>query len=150
MEKTLTAVCEYLNNYFWRSKIVGSFTIENGTLEVPTLKSGQYFRVIGSLLNDGVYRYPATGLIDEDFNGAIWSMAVPPAVIDLVSDIEEWQEKYGGIDSENMSPFNSESFGGYSYSKSSSSGSMGSGNTNSWQGVFASRLAPYRRLRNMP
>ena len=148
MEKGLTAVCEYLNNYFWRSKIVGDFVIANKTIEVATLKEGQYFRIIGSLFNDGVHVYPATDLVNEEFKGAIWSMAVPPAVIDIASEVEDWQEKFGGVDSQAMSPFNSESFGNYSYSKGSSSGS-GSANANSWQAAYASRLAPYRKLRNI-
>lgn len=150
MEHILTEVCEYLNNFFWRSKIVGNFKIEDGSISVTTLKEGQYFRIVGSIFNDGVHEYPATDLKDEEFEGAIWSMAVPQAVIDLASDIKEWVEKYGNVESEAMSPFNSESFGNYSYSKGSSSDSSASGSPNSWQSVFGARLAPYRRLRNIP
>lgn len=149
MEKTLTEVCEYLNNYFWRQKITGNFKIENGSITVPVLKNGQYFRIVGSILNDGVYIYPASQLNDEEFTGAIWSMVVPQAIIDLGSDISDWQEKYGSVDSEALSPFNSESFNNYSYSKGSATGASGSSNPNSWQAVFASRLAPYRRLRGL-
>lgn len=150
MEHILTEVCEYLNNFFWRSKIVGNFKIEDGSISVTTLKEGQYFRIVGSIFNDGVHEYPATDLKDEEFEGAIWSMAVPQEVIDLASDIKEWEEKYGNVESEAMSPFTSESFGNYSYSKGSSSDSSGSGSPNSWQSVFGARLAPYRRLRNIP
>lgn len=151
MEKVLTELCEELNNYFWRQKVQGNFVIENGTLTSSILKSGQYFRIVGSVFNDGVHQYPATDLIDENFEGAIWSMAVPQTVIDLASDIAEWQSLYGGASSTAMSPFNSESFGNYSYSKSgASSGSNGSGNPNSWQAAFSSRMNRYRRLRGMP
>lgn len=148
MEKTLYEVCEYLNNFFWRQKITSKFKIEDGAIDVPALKDGQYFRIVGSILNDGVYVYPTTDLKDEEFEGAIWSMVVPQTIIDLASDIKAWQDKYGTVDSEAMSPFNSESFGNYSYSKGSASSS--SDNPNSWQSVFASRLAPYRRLRGLP
>lgn len=73
-------------------------------------------------------------------------MAVPSTVIAIASDINEWQTLYGGADSSAMSPFNSESFGGYSYSKSGS-GNANSGSNASWQDVFGGRLNKYRRLR---
>lgn len=151
MEKVLTELCEELNNYFWRQKIQGTFTIEGGSITVPALKDGQYFRIVGSTFNDGVHQYPATDLTDEEFDGAIWSMVVPQAIIDLASDIAEWQNLYGGASSAAMSPFNSESFGNYSYSKSgATAGSSGTGNPNSWQAVFSTRMNRYRRLRGMP
>lgn len=150
MEKVLTELCAYLNNYFWRAKRNVKMTISGGTFTVDFLKEGQYFRILGSDLNDGVYKYPVTDLKDEEFEGQIWSMAVPQTVIDLASEIGTWQEKYGAADSAAMSPFNSESFGIYSYNKGSASSSSGSDNPNSWQSVFASRLIPYRRLRGIP
>lgn len=150
MEKVLTELCAYLNNYFWRTKRNVKMTISGGTFTVDFLKEGQYFRILGSDLNEGVYKYPVTGLKDEEFEGQIWSMAVPQTVIDLASEIGTWQEKYGAADSAAMSPFNSESFGIYSYDKGSASSSSGSENPNSWQSVFASRLIPYRRLRGIP
>lgn len=148
MGKMLTEICDYLNNYFWRVKYNVKVTIEDGTFTADFLKDGQYFRIIGSTFNDGVHKYPATDLIDESFDGAIWSMAVPQSVIDLASDIEKWQTKYGDVNSEAMSPFTSESFGNYSYSKGSSMGA-GSINPNSWQSIYASRLNKWRRLRNI-
>ena len=154
MEKMLTELCHELNNYFWREKIQGKFVISGGEISVSalTLLDGQYFRIVGSVMNDGVHKYPATDLIDEEFEGSIWSMAVPQTVVDLASDIEEWNNLYGGASSQAMSPFNSESFGNYSYSKSgaSSGSASGSSNPNSWQSVFASRLNKYRRLRGLP
>lgn len=149
MKKMLTEVCEYLNNYFWLQKINVKLSIIGGTFTLPELKEGQYFRILGSLFNDGVHQYPATDLEDEEFEGQIWSMAVPRTVIDLVSDIEAWQTKYGDVNSEAMSPFTSESFGNYSYSKSSSQSGNGTIISNSWQNTFASRLNKWRRLRNI-
>jgi len=107
------------------------------------LQDGQYFRIVGSVFNDGVYQYPATGLTDETFDGAIWAMAIPSEVIALASDIEAWKEKYQSIDSPAMSPYNSESFGGYSYSKSSGGSDDLSG---TWQGAFADRLNHWRKI----
>ena len=149
MEKVLTELCTYLNNYFWVAKRNVKLTISDGTFTADFLKQGQYFRIVGSLFNDGVHKYPATDLKNEEFEGSIWSMAVPLTVIDLASEIGEWQTKYGSVDSASMSPFTSESFGNYSYSKGSASSSA-EGNPNGWQSVFASRLAPYRRLRGLP
>lgn len=149
MELILTEVCDYLNNYFWEKKIEGNFTISEGSIEIPALKEGQYFRIIGSTFNDGVHKYPiteATKLVDEEFKGAIWAMAIPQVVIAIASDIKEWQTLYGGASSEAMSPFNSESFNGYSYNKSGS-GNANSGSNTTWQDVFGGRLNKYRRLR---
>lgn len=146
MELILTEICEYLNNYFWEKKISGNFTISDGAIDAVGLKDGQYFRIIGSTFNDGVHIYPATDLKDEEFEGSIWAMAVPATVIAIASDIKEWQTKYGGVDSDAMSPFTSESFAGYSYSKSGS-GNANSGSNITWQDVFGGRLNKYRKLR---
>ena len=145
MEIVLTEICDYLNNYFWVKKIAGEFTIEEGAITVPALKDGQYFRIVGSTFNDGVHKYPATGLKNETFNGFIWAMAVPDTIIALTADITEWQAIHGKADSEALSPFNSESFSGYSYSKGGNSVSGGAATT--WQDVFAGRLNKYRKLR---
>ena len=147
MEKTLTEIWDYLNNYFQTEKRTGSFTIENGSITASFLKAGQYFRIVGSIFNDGVHKYPATDMTDETFDGAIWPMAVPQTVVDLAVDITAWLEKYGQVNSEAMSPFASESFGNYSYSKGTAT--AGSGSPNSWQSVFASRLNKWRRLPNV-
>lgn len=149
MELVLTEVLDYLNNYFWEKKISGTFSIVDGSLEIIGMKEGQYYRIIGSTFNDGVHKYPATEqtlLKDETFTGAIWALAVPQTVIAIASDVSEWQEQYGGADSAALSPFNSESFGNYSYSKGNvSAGSTGSVPT--WQDVFGGRLNKYRKLR---
>lgn len=140
----LTELCEELKNWFERDKYIGTFTIESGEIAVPvgSLRDGQFFRIIGSVFNDGVHQYPATDLHDEVFEGAIWAMAVPPAVIELSEEIAAWIEKYDNVVS---SPYASESFGGYSYSKASSGqGSAASGPT--WQSVYASKLNRYRKI----
>ena len=148
----LTELCQELRNWFDRNqpKYYGEFAIENGVLVLRddmSLKDGQYFRIIGSALNDGVHKYGVYGdsLTDEEFTGTVWAMAIPPAILTLVKDIEAWQDKYGGIDSAAMSPFASESFGGYSYSKSGAG--SGSGSTSGgWRSAFAGRLNPWRKI----
>lgn len=147
----LTELCKEINNWFNynQPKYFGDFVIDNGALAGDYgLQDGQYYRIVGSLFNDGVHRHPARDLEDEFFNGAIWAMAVPNEVIALAEDIEAWKDKYQSLDSPAMSPYNSESFGGYSYSKGS--GSSANGNTNlsgTWQGAFADRLNHWRRIR---
>lgn len=148
-ENTIFEVCQYLKNWFDREqpKYFGNIVITNGALsQTYGLKVGQYFRIVGSTLNDGVYNYPLTTLTDETFNGAIWGMALPNAFIALLDDIEAWKTKYASADSAAMSPFNSESFGGYSYSKSSGAGDTNKDKSGTWQGVFGARLAPYRKM----
>lgn len=150
---TLTEVCQYLRNWFNRKpngadlpKWQGTFTITSGTLQNNGLVEGQYFRILGSLFNDGVHKVGDV-LTDETFEGAVWAMAVPQEVIDLVAEIGEWQDKYGGVDSANLSPYNSESFGGYSYSKSGGgAANSASGGAGTWQSVYASRLNMWRKI----
>lgn len=130
--------------------MIGEFSIENGELtgDIDLLKN-QYYRIVGSVFNDGVHQYGVDVLIDEPiFEGAVWYMAVPPEVVKLAKDIEDWQKKYGGADSAAMSPYNSESFGGYSYSKGGGgSASGGGGSTGAdWKSAFASRMNQWRKI----
>lgn len=144
----LTELCKEINNWFEYAKFFGTFTIENNVITgTYSLQENQYFRIVGSVFNDGVYQFGDADLEDETFTGAIWAMAVPKEVIALADDIKEWTDKYQSIDSVAMSPFNSESFGGYSYSKSS--GGSSSGNVDlsgTWQGAFADRLNHWRKI----
>lgn len=153
-ENTIFEVCNYLKNWFDRNqpKYFGNVSIINGALsETYDLKVGQYFRIVDSTLNDGVYLYPITTLTDETFDGAIWGMALPKPFIALLDDIEAWKAKFNSLDTQDgkqaMSPFNSESFGGYSYSKSNGgTGDTSKDKSGTWQGVFGARLAPYRKM----
>ncbi len=132
----LDQICGHIHNYFAAAEDVrrGSYSIESGSIELPFVREGQYFRIVGSALNDGVYPYPAVGLKDEAFTGEIWPMRVPVDVIKLAEEIEGWQSRCGAAAA---GPFQSESFGGYSYTKASAAG---------WQNAFRSRLDRYRKL----
>ena len=148
----LTILCEYLHNWFDEEcpKHIGTITIADGSITVRnsdiTLKVGQYFRIIGSVFNDGVHQFPAE-LTDEEFEGALWELKIPKEVVMLAEDIAAWQDKYGGINSPAMSPYNSESFAGYSYSKSTGVASANSNDSaNGWQNAFRSRLNLWRKL----
>lgn len=138
----LTDLFAYLKNYFIdpdEDIHTGDFVIENGSIDLPFLLDGQYFRIVGSALNDGVWQYPATQLLDEGFSGAVWAMRVPPSLIALAAEIEDWQNANAAV---LASPYQSESFGGYTYAK----GGGNHGGSYSWQDHFGARLNPYRRL----
>ena len=141
----LDELCAEIRNYFVQSendKHAGTYTINGGTFSPPIdfLKAGQYFRVVGSAFNDGVYKNDGCGVLtDEEFDGSIWAMSVPPAVVALADRIKEYKDS----DAAKPSPFVSESFGGYSYSKGQNA--AGAAN-NSWQAVFADELRKWRRI----
>lgn len=144
IEMTVSEFCAEIKNYFDIERSIGIFTIKNGNLVVNDMLNGQYFRIIGSVFNDGVYQYPASGLKDEVFDGAVWYMAVPPDVISLVNEMTDWETSNA---SALNSPYNSESFGGYSYSKASGSTSAGGDGAVTAFSHFANRLKTWRKLR---
>lgn len=137
----ITELLQYLRNWFRASVYEGNFTIANGAItgEGLSLADGQYFRIIGSALNDGVWKYPAF-LSDERFSGAVWGLAVPPAVAALANEIEEWQSKFGASVA---TPWQSESYSRGSYSRSKGTASDASA---SWKTAFADRLSAWRKI----
>lgn len=152
----LTEICAYLRNWFDRSRLYGDFRVTGGQLTCSDgsalpLLTGQYYRIIGSVFNDGVHVHPAelqdkehpAELQDEEFNGAIWGMAIPPDFLTLAQEIEAWVE--GNADAIS-SPYQSESFAGYSYSLKSGGSSDGTSNGVGWESQFASRLDPWRKI----
>lgn len=154
----LTELCQYLKNWFELDQISGKVTITGGTITVAsdsllfsdgnpaTILPGQYIHIEGSVYNNGVFQYGEDQLTDETFNGTVWLMGVPQAIIDLDAEITEWRQKYESVSSPAMSPFNSESFKGYSYSKGTVSGGSGAESALGWQTVFYPRLAPWRKI----
>ena len=136
----LNELCAEIRNYFVVKIHEGTFTINGGKIApLDFLQEGQYFRIVGSVFNDDVYRWGSTSLpTDETFTGTIWAMAVPPDVIALADEIKAYCESDVG----KASPYTSESFGGYSYTKATDENGVAVG----WQKVFASRLKPYRRI----
>ena len=137
----LTEICAELRNWFVvpNGVHIQTYTISGGSITpLDFLQEGQYFRIIGSVFNDGVHQYPAADLTDEVFHGAVWAMALPPSLIALSAEIEEYNKSDAG----KASPYTSESFGGYSYTKATDA----NGAPISWQKAFASRLNQWRKL----
>lgn len=149
----LGRVCDYVHNYFVGFLRTGEYIIANGAIDLPFLKDGQRFKISGSALNDGIYTYMGGAIYDDDaaneialkdetFTGSITAMQVPPAFIDVVAEINAWVAKNGAVLD---SPYSSESFGGYSYSRAVGSGAN-AGGVLSWQDKFRDVLAAYRKI----
>ena len=139
----LENVLTHIKNWF-AVKIYGrTYTIKDSTMELPFLQNGQYYRICGSVFNDGLHKYGEGELKDETFTGTVWALAIPKAVVELAAEIEAWQTKNGEAA---QSPFSSESFGGYSYTKATDSST---GRSVTWETAFRSRLNPWRKAREV-
>lgn len=144
---TITDFCEELHNFFEIEKYIESVTIENGALLgfSDRLQENQYFRIVGSVFNYGVYKYPATDLKDETFSGAVWAMAVPPSALALFNTIKEWDSQYGN-NADNYSPYTSEAMHHYSRTFATYTNSNGEVVRPTWQAVFRTELNRWRKI----
>ena len=130
----------YLHNWFDRERIRGQFAIRYGELArldgpFEPLPS-QYYRIGGSVFNDGLHQHPDNTLADEQFSGEIWLLAVPQSFIELADEIATWRAAHP--DGE----YQSESFGGYTYSRPTNA----DGTSVRWQDQFARELNHWRKL----
>ena len=136
----LTEVCAEMRNYFVTEIHNGDFTISGGKISpLDFIQESQYFRIVGSVFNDGVYKNtPDLQLTDERFNGSVWAMAVPPSVVALAEEIKAYNEIVG-----KPSAFTSENYpNGYSYTRATDA----NGVPLNWQKAFASRISKWRKL----
>ena len=135
----LEAMLTHLHNWFpvRNGKHAGAFVIASGVLSPDVgLVSGQYYRIRGSVFNDGLHcAGDGEALTDEAFTGEVWALAIPKAVQELAEEISAWRESNPETDK------TSESFGGYSYSR----GQSASGGVGGWQAAFAGGLNAWRR-----
>lgn len=138
----LEQVLRHIHNRFEYDSRSGTFTVSDRRLEIVGMQEGQYFWVEGSVFNDGLHRYPDRDMHDEEFEGRVVLLAVPRAVLDLADRIGKWCDEYSKtLDS----PYQSESFGGYSYTMQSGSSSDGSP-ASAWAVKFSSELDPWRKM----
>lgn len=130
----LYKVMRYLRNFFATTTYYsGEFSVVEGVIN-PPLNDGQYFLIEGSKYNNGVYKV-GEDLTDESFYGVITLLAPPKSFLETVDAIEKFE-------SENVkSPFTSESFGGYSYTKA-----QGKNGPITWKEVFADELSVWRKI----
>lgn len=142
----LYEVLRYLRNYFIASRHEGEFKVTDGALAeikdgeetgLSYLAEGQYFLLEGSIFNDGVYQHTANGLTDEKaFNGAVVALKIPSEVLKLAEEIKAYNAEYG-----TPTPYQSESFGGYSYTKADSENAGGL----TWQEAYKDRLKGWKK-----
>lgn len=145
MAISINDFCEEVNNYFEQTRIFGKFEITDGTIDLNKydIQEGQYIRVVGSVFNDGIYQYPIppeNELVNEKFDGAIWVMAVPSSVVTQIEEISQWEAMN---QSTLNSPYQSESFGGYSYTLKAENAEGGL----NWQTHFRRKLDRWRKVR---
>ena len=140
----------YVNNRFDRRAdgsavggVSGALSVSGGTISLDGIAEGQFFWVEGSSLNDGLWQYPPDSMSDEDFDGSAVFLAVPRAFASLCAEIAEWERENSGVLS---SPLQSESFGGYSYSKASGGSQGNEAPAAAWQLQYGALLRPYRKL----
>ena len=144
----LTEICAYLHNYFDYVRYNGFISIIGGDIfcdgKKIVLDDGQFFALFRDRIPLGVFNQSET-LTDKTFDGSVWLMDVPKAVLDADKWAKDWVAKNGGADSEANSVFQSESFGGYSYNKGSNSNGKG-GMSIFDNAQFNRMLNPYRKL----
>lgn len=138
-------VLRYLNNYFFRFKETGKFTIQDN--KITGLKGqylkGQYLLIEGSVLNDGVIEVVSSingeTILDKPFNeqfeGVVYSLAIPQTVINLVEEIETWKADNKKTD------IIEEHFEGYSYTRLNKNGKIAT-----WKDIFNEELRGYRKI----
>ena len=132
-------VLDYLHNWFVKSRVDGEFTIEANVLTPCDALVGQYIRIEGSIFNDGVYKYGVDSFVaEETFKGSVYLLAIPKDLENLVAEISTF------VDEHEVSDIQSESFGGYSYTKKSGE----NGNSYGWVDEFRGRLKRWRKLPN--
>lgn len=145
----LEAVLMHMDNWFdrdgrryWHVES-GELSIEGGSLlgAGGWLAEGQYFRIEGSRLNDGLHQHPADDLHDEVFEGRAYELRIPAAVVELAERIGEWEQANGEA---SRGLYASESFGGYSYTLKGQN--EASGAVTGWQQAFAGDLKRWRKL----
>ena len=128
-------VLAYLNNYFvysYAPNVYVDFDSDTKTITLADdeeytfddyaldIRGDQYIRILGSRLNDGVYK--ATGitdtvvtvgtpLIDEDYGYVtIYELAIPQKLLDIVDEMVTWEASgsspvtVGNIQSETLGP----------------------------------------------
>ena len=144
----LTEICAYLHNYFDYERHYGDISVIGNSLfcngKEIVLDEGQYFALFRNRFALGVYKQ-GEPLRDRTFEGSIWLLDFPDAILDADKFAKEWMEKNGSAGSEANSAFTSESYKGYSYSKGTNS--KGKAGTSIFDNAqFAAMLNPYRKL----
>lgn len=148
----LEDVLWHIHNFFvYDTDIVDGCAISEGALPASVTSSmleGQWYRIRGSILNDGIHQHPASDLTDETFDGEIDTLVIPKPLLRVVEEIQDYIARNAdAIQTAQSSPYQSESFGGYSYTiRGDLAGNTASGGLTGWQAAYAGRLNPWRKM----
>ena len=141
MAVSVAAVMRQINNFFEVGHNDG-VTVISGNAIVPA-PGAPYCCIKGSMFHDGVWQVcggrlqDMPGLLpDEEFNGRVWLLSPPADFLALCEEISAYDDKNPA------GAYQSESFGGYSYTRRF----VGNSSSSAWQDVFAGRLMQYRRM----
>lgn len=132
----LYKVMRYLRNFFATDTYYsGKCTVADGVMD-PPLDVGHYYLIEGSIRNNGIHLMTDyTDFKDEEFYGVITLLAPPEDFLETVEAIEKFEKQNA------KTPFTSESFGGYSYTKA-----QGKNGPVTWKEAFASELNAWRKI----
>lgn len=137
----LETVLNHLHNWFpvTGAARAGTFIIVSGKIKLDHVLEGQYYKIEGSVFNDGLHKYgdESDVLMEETFTGRIIPLAIPKTVIKLADEIKAWCESNPASDKI------SESFDGYSYTRGTDGNGGASGG---WQAAFRSRLNAWKKV----
>lgn len=146
----LEQILWHIHNWFDH----GTFPVENCTIDGGSLPAsvpvpdGAWYRIQGSLLNDGLHRAGDSDLYPETFDGTVTVCAIPKALLDVADRISDWVDANAeAARKAQESPYQSESFGGYTYTlRSDLMAENGSEGLTGWKAKFASDLNPWRKI----
>ncbi len=151
---SLYDICLELHNFWDVSRHFDTFTISDGEIDLSELvakneiKPGQYYRVVGSIFNDGIYQFGVDDLRqDETFYGGVWLLAIPHDIVLLVEKINAWKDAHSDDLAKLDGPYQSESFNGYSYSLRSALADGSVGADDAWKKQFRSALNQWRKIK---
>lgn len=148
----LEEVLGSIHNWFVRdTRVVKGCEISNGQLPASVtadLMVTQWYRITGSVLNDGLHQHPAADLEDETFDGTIDRLVIPRPLLKVVEEIYDWVEaNKKGAQKALESPYQSESFDGYSYTIRTDEGpNSASDGLTGWQAQFSRKLNQWRKI----
>lgn len=139
----LETILIYLHNWFpiKGAARCGEHEIVSGELQADYLKPGQYYRIKGSVFNDGLHIYPCDEpdcMLDEVFTGEVWPLAIPKAVLEIADEIKAYRDENPDTDKV------SETFADYSYTRAQTT-KDGTSTAGGWMAVFGPRLRVWRR-----
>lgn len=130
-----------VRSFFPRYRLEGEWEAKASVLRgTDLLLPGDWIAVTGSARNDGVYEVEGGGKVsrlrDEAWSGVVWLLAPPADFLALCEEIIAWEaaQENEGI--------RRERFGEYSVERAVDARGMPA----TWKDVFASRLAPWRRM----